>query len=814
MAEIFVDLSQYRSQKTGVVRSKALPRLPRNFAHAKFSHLGTAMHLYAANLFSKHIGHALITTRPGQMADTNGVTVELAELLRHPEDLDKIPFLKSEFVRKKAAVDSQLKVGLKEQLEITQAGMNSIGEGQRIVNQIKEELMKIDKLCAESQNMIRDFPNINLISQVHRNFSQVETMKANIESFDGRLDELARLLTEDDQELKTQPNLLNVHYGLTQLRDIRDDAMEQIKKASDTSLENTLQNHFDRLDDVISWFDEHIGIACMNLIALVQEDNHSMVVRLAVVIEEEEKADNKIKALQDAQREYKDLTSRFKSMNSSTRRLRGYKEKFLKAIEMSAEQSFDTAEQKFLEDPDKLEKAMKWFFNELFTVKKGMVDLMPKKWKIFKTYTDIYHSLMHNWLIKRIDDPNLTPPAMLAIVDWTEKYYQKMSKLGWSQSDLQLPVLDNREPEVIREYRQLIVKSVDEWMDRMFVADQKSFVQRAPESLDTNENGYFRTKTLGDMWRMLREQLLVASDSGRTDVAEGVIDAMFKALRSRQTLWQKMVDDESAKYKTPSADQEGLQVLQDWLVAAANDQITCIDDNEAADQVGYLTQFQRTFEPFVSPSYIPHANTECEILRDGFVDLGTHCITALVSLIFTIDFRSVIPEFFTQKWYTELGMKRIITTFEDYMSDYREVLHHSLLDIFVEELADELLVRYLTSVRNKGVKFRRGEAFTDKFKDDVLTAFDFFQTYPDFQVIKQKWRVVDYLVRMLEADKQAVATVYEASKREYWDVQISWVESVLRARDDYDRGMLSSVKAKAGEVYVERRTETIMSKVK
>ena len=748
------------------------------------------------------------------MADADRVTVQLAELLRHPEDLDKIGFLKSEFIRKKAAVDGQLKVGLKEQLEITQSGMNSIGDAQRTVNQIKEELMKIDKLCAESQNLIRDFPNINLVSQVHRNFSQVETMKANLESFNSRLDELARLLTEDDQDLKNQPNLLNVHYGLTQLRDIRDDSLEQIKKASDTSMENTLQSYFDRLEDVILWFDEHVGVACMNLIALVQEDNHSMVVRLAVVIEEEEKADKKVKALQDAQREYKDLASRFKSMNSSSRQLRGYKEKFLQAIEMSAQESFTKAEQKFLEDPDKLDKQMKWYFNELFTVKKGMVELMPKKWKIFKTYTDIYHSLMHNWLIKRIDDPELTPPAMLAIIDWTEKYYQKMNKLGWTQNDLQLPVLDNREPELVREYRQLIVRSVDEWMDRMFATDKKAFTQRAPDSLDTNEHGYFRTKTLGDMWRMLREQILVASNCGRTDVAEGVVDAMFAALKSRQDLWQRMIDEESTKYKSPSADPEGLQILQDWLVAVANDQIACIDDNEASGQVGYLTQFQQTVEPFVSPVFIAHLNTECDHLRDGFVDLGTHCITIFVSLIFLIDFRPVLPEFFTQKWYSEFGMKRIITTFEDYMTDYKDVLHHSLSDIFIEELADELLVKYLASIHNKGAKFRRGDSFTEKFKDDVLTAFDFFGKYPDFVSIKSKWRVVDYLVRLLEAEKQVVVTVYEAFKREYWDLQLSWVESVLRARDDYDRGMLSAVKAKAGEVYVERGPETVMSKVK
>lgn len=751
------------------------------------------------------------------MADTEGVTVQLAELLRHPEDLDKLPFLKSEFLRKKAAVDGQLKVGLQEQLSVTQSGMNSISDGQRIVTQIKEELMKIDKLCAESQNMIKDFPNINLVSQVHRNFTQVEAMKANIESFDGRLDELARLLSEDDNDLENQPNLLNVHYGLTQLRDIRDDAMDQIKRASDTSLENTLQSVFDRLEDVVNWFDEHVGQACMNLIPLVQAGNQNMVVRLAVVIDEEEKADRKVKTLQDAQREYKDLASRFKSMNNNARQIRGYKEKFLKAIELYGQQQFGAVDEKFFEDPDKLSKNLGWYFNDLFAVKQGMVELMPKKWKIFATYTNIYHRLMHDWLVSRIDDPNVAPPHMLSIIDWVEKYYVKMSKLGWSINDLTPHVLDNREQELVLEYRQVIVKSVSEWMDRMFVADRKAFLERTPDSLDTSEQGYFRTQTLGDMWRMLREQLLVAGNSGRADVAEGVIDAMFSALKSRQSLWQQQVDAETSRYKTGTSEQEGLNSLQDWLVAIANDQIACIDDGDPShpNDLGYLTRFQRDFEPLVTPAYVAKASADLDSLRDGFVDLGTHCITLFVALIFGIDFRATLADLFTPKWYTEYGLKRITTTFDDYLADYADRLHASLSDILIEELADELLARYLGAVRaNKPVRFRRGDPFTEKFKDDVLTAFDWFARFPAvFPEIKRKWRVVDFLVRLLECDKTAVAAVYADFKANHWDLQMAWVEAVLRARDDYDRGMLSAVKAKASEVYTERGAETIMSRV-
>ncbi|KAL8710700.1 MAG: hypothetical protein Q9220_004718 [cf. Caloplaca sp. 1 TL-2023] len=781
------------------------------------------------------------------MAGPEGNIIELADLLKHPEDLDKISFLKAEFTRKKATVDGQLKIGLKEQLEVTQSGMTSISDGQRTVNQIKEEMMKIDKLCAEAQNMIRDFPNINLVSQVHRNFTQVETMKANIESFDGRLKDLEQLLREDDQDIENQPNLLNIHYGLTQLRDIRDDAMHQIKRASDTSLESHLQDYFTRLDDVIDWFDDHIGTACMNLIPLVQADNRGMVVRLALVIQEEEKSDQKVRALQDAQREYKDLASRFKSMTGGPKQPRGYKEKFLKAIEFYAQPQFDKAEEQFLEQPDKLANIMKWYFNDLFVVKAGMATLMPKKWKIFTTYTDIYHKLMHDWLIKHIDNPELSPPHMLSIIDWSEKYYAKMSKLGWDQTDLQPHVLDSREVELVREYRQLIVKSVDEWMDRMFTTDKRSFLDRKQDALDNDAaNGYFRTKTLSDMWRMLKEQTIVAGESGRADVAEGVFDAMFRALKSRQSMWQRMIDDESLKFikQPPSSttsttgtdQQESLQIFQDWLIAVANDQIICIDDNEDSSSssstptLSYLTRFQRDLEPLVTPKYLIHATATLDTLRDGFVDLGTHCITVFVSLIFHIDFRTTLPDFFTPKWYTEFGLKRITTTFDDYIGDYAKVLHHSLLDILVEELADELLVHYLSAVaRNKGVKFRRGEPFVEKFKDDVLTAFDFFGNLNnkaelagagaglvnvDFAAIKEKWRVVDKLVRLLEAEKGNVANVYEEFKKEYWDLQLGWVETVLRCRDDCDRGMVSAVRARAGEVYVERGVETIMSKVK
>lgn len=751
--------------------------------------------------------------------DSTEASARLAELLHHPEDLDKISTYKDEFQRKKLAIDSQLREGLREQYEVTKSGTCGITDGQRTVQLIKDEMMKIDKLCAEAQTMIRDFPNINLVSQTHRNFTAVEAMRKNLEQFNTRVERVEDLLAQDDEDMNNMPNLLAVHYDLTELRNIRDDAMEQISRTEDASLQATLEDYFSRLDDVIEVFDEHIGIISLNLINIVMSENNGLVVRLAVIIEAEEKGDKRILALQDALKDHKEMATRFKSIADGSKQVRGYKEKFLKAIEVHAQQEFAKSIKEFEDDASRLEKAHKWFFTDLNVVKLGMVSLMPKKWRILQIYGKIYHQLMHDYLVRFIDDAETQQAHRLAILNFPEKYYSKMARLGFSQEDLEPHLIDNREAELVRDFKQLVVTFLDQWIDRIFAQEQKDFNERNIEgsNLDQDEYGWFRTRNLADLWRMLREQLSAAQSSGRQDVLEGSVDAMFLRLNTRQRSLQKMLDDEAAKYLAASTDIEGFQALQDWLVAIANDQIVCIDDNEEEDRLAYLSQFREALVPMVSPEYLERAEVELSAIRDGYVDLSTHCIAKFAQLIFAVDFRSVLPDFFTPKWYGATTMKQMVVTLEDYVGDYKTVLHQTLVDIFFEELADELLIRYLSCVRNKTAKFKRSDPFGEKLFSDIATVFEFFNNYQNEDVgelAKTKWRVVEFFIRLLETEKAQVPDVFAEFKMAYWDLQLSWVEAVLRSRDDFDRALLNAVKGRAALVDVTRGDETIMSKIK
>jgi hypothetical protein len=284
--------------------------------------------------------------------------VKLSELLRHPDDLDKIAALKAEFTRKKAAVDSQLRGGLHEQLETTQAGMNGLADGQKTVQQIKDEMVKIDKICSESQNMITDFATINLVSQAHRNFGAVETMRRNLETFNERLNGIQEMLRQDDEDAENQPNLLAIHYELTQLRNIRDDAIEQIHRADDPGLQSTLEDYFKQLDEAIEWFDEHISLIARSLVNLVIADNTSLVVRFALIIEAEEKSDQRVLALQEALKDHKEMATRFQSITDGAKTVRGYKDKFLESIRKIGEGQFAQSREEFMDDPEGLEKSL------------------------------------------------------------------------------------------------------------------------------------------------------------------------------------------------------------------------------------------------------------------------------------------------------------------------------------------------------------------------------------------------------------------------------------------------------------------------
>lgn len=714
--------------------------------------------------------------------------LDLNEALKTPDDLKKIPTLKAEVVRRKAIVDEQVRQKRDEMHAITQKGMSSLSNAQQISNMIREEMMNIERLGSEAQALISNFPKIRDVATLHRNFQAVEKMKLDLESFQDRLEVVNQMLVEDKNDYG-QPNLLKVHYELSQLREIRDEALDQAKRAPDLSCESTLQGIFKGLDDAVDDFNENLGDIMANMIQFASRENEGVIVRMAVIIVNEEKRDDQIRERKLVRDEYSDLATRFKSLAVGDRQPREYKKMLLDSVRLIIASRLEETNDEFMQDPDKLEKLLKWYYNDLNIVRRGIVDLVPKDWKIYDAYVGIYHQQLHDWLLSKVTDSGLLPTHMLAIIHYKQTYLDKMRRLGKSRDDLVPDLPGGHDSDLVREYQKLIVDKVDQWMSRINSTDLQALRARRVDEIEPNEYEHFRSKSSNELWFMLNEQLSFANGSGIVEITEGVVGSMIGALEARKEAFTRLISDISDQMKHADFNRERAEHLFDWFIAIANDGLAYFGE-ENAENPGKIEAFKDDCKNVVRSEFALPMEARFETLKDGYLDLVLLCMTSFVKLIYTMDLRPATSEILTAAWISPgQQVPAILEALSSYLEDYLPRSADLLRVLLVQEMAKRLLGEYLSAVRNRGAKYRRQDPFTDRVRQDLQDVFKLFGSYPDaFQEIKDSWRAVNGMVQLLECEKGDIPREFEQMLADYPDIKIGWVESVLRAREDIDWG--------------------------
>jgi len=596
-------------------------------------------------------------------------------------------------------------------------------------------------------------------------------------------------------------NLLHIHYALTQLQDFRDDVMEQSAKA-DNDVRATLQNHFAPLDSTVELFDERIGLVAMSLIELVRSDNRSLVVRLAKIIEAEERADERVLALREAHDAHQHLAAKFKSITKGPKTARGYKDKFLDCIRVSVQNKFENTKGNFEDDPESLAECLQWYFEDLQTVKHEFPPLFPPKWKIWETMLGIFHNEMHDFLKSHIDGEDLDGASLLSIILWNGQYNKGLKALGIKASDMIPHVIDNRESELLREYSQLITNKMEEWINNIIEDDTKAFVLREEQPIE--EDGRWHMASVPTMFTMINQQLNVALDSNKGNVVTSVVDECVRLLKHRQAKWDIVIKDEINKHMRAVTQQEQDDLpegILEYMVAVANDQIRC---------AAYTQEISDRVAPLLSKKYEDVIRNSLDDATNGFVDLATTCLSQIIEIMFN-DLKPIIKQLFTSVWYGGNEMETAITTIHSYVVDVQPSLDEDLFAAFMHQLSEKTCVTYLSGVHNRGAKFRHAEA-ANQIRADVALSFQFLTEYVDRGEVKGVWTVLEHFLVLICSEKQTLPEKYEIFKDAYWDLPLNWVEAVLKCREDKSRDMVDSVKARAG--YPARGQEpTIMSRL-
>jgi exocyst complex component 3 len=601
-------------------------------------------------------------------------------------------------------------------------------------------------------------------------------MVENFRSLHSRLEEIEYLMLQDgfsnlgtptlarsNKDLRNpMPNLLIIHCELSQLNEFRDQAMYQGRNNED--VKRTLKRYFDDLEKVNEKFDSSFWNLTRALLDIVRCSNSPLVVKLAKIIELEERLDEKSIAVQEAKSHYQDLANKFRSIRGSPRILKLYFSRFEETVDQTVQEMFEQHVEKYGEDFLAILENLDWIYDDLRLIEQEIVPCMPPKWNIFEVYVKHIHKFVYD-TVKNIVASGPDAGTIIKILEWTKTYKSTMTKeMGIKDSKLQPPLLDGKESVLIDDYLQIIIRKVEEWMDNLNNSEKKEFMERTT-SPDEDADGKFISGGASIVFQMISQQIDVAADSGQGRVLAAVVEECVRVIKNRQTMWTDLLQSEVKKQiETPEEVPVG---FLDYTIALANDQILCADYTEAI--------LNRT-EPLVSSKYKAKISNGFTQSIDGFLDLAKFCISIILQIVFN-DLKIALQPIFSSSWYGGSDVSRIVVTLGDYMGDIQTHLNEYLFETLMEDMLVEFLRSYMTAAKSKSTKFKMPAAI-EQIRNDVRLAYGFFSQYISGDIVQEYFRIFEMVLALLSAYKANFSAVLDSFMSVYWDTPNWYVRMI------------------------------------
>jgi len=552
------------------------------------------------------------------------------------------------------------------------------------------------------------------------------------------------------------PNLLTIHCELTRLNEFRDQAMYQGRNSED--VKRTLKRYFERLEKVNTDWDTSFWDLAKAILDIIRCNNPTLIVKLAKIIELEERLDEKSIAVQEAKSHYQELASKFRSIRGSPRTLRLYFAKFEETIDGSVQEMFEKHVEQYGDDFLAMLENLDWVYDDLRLVQQEIMPCMPPKWNVFEVYVKHMHKRVYD-TVKNIVASGPDAATIIKILEWIKTYKSTMSReMGVAEGKLTPPLLDGKENVLIDDYLHIIIRKVEEWMDNLANTEKKEFMERTT-SPDEDSDGKYVSGGAAIMFQMISQQIDVAANSGQGRVLAAVVEECCRVIKNRQTMWSDLLQSEVKKQiETPEDVPVG---FLDYTIALANDQILCADYTEAI--------LGRT-EPLVSSKYKAKITNGFNQSIDGFLDLAKFAVSIIIQIIFN-DLKPVLTPIFTASWYGGTDVNRIVATLQDYTEDLQAHMNEYLFEALTEDLLVEFITAYMSAAKARSTKFKIPAAI-DQIRNDVRLAYGFFSQYIAGDIVQEYFRIFEFLMTFLSATKATFSADLDKLMAVYWDTPV------------------------------------------
>lgn len=331
---------------------------------------------------------------------------------------------------------------------------------------------------------------LHQVSRVHRQFVKTLEMVDSLRSMYDKISWLEGMLAQDAAKpLGSAPNLLVIHFHLTQLETFRNETIHQAKKATPDS-RATLERYFERLNALLKAFDEHYANLAGSLVQIARAGHPGLAVKIAKIAELEGLKDQKAIAIRLVKKQNKEMASRFKTGEAETRQIKHYRAKVIEAIRNTAKTRLHEQHIKMKGDSAHFFSSLDWFYEDLVLVEDQLAACFPPDWKIYSQFVKAYHKSLYDF-VRTIVEAEPEAASLLYLAQFCKEYHRNMTKELEIPPELIEPkLLDGKEGDLLDDYVGLVRKKLDEWTANLMKTEIKDFTAREAEP-DVDADGQY-----------------------------------------------------------------------------------------------------------------------------------------------------------------------------------------------------------------------------------------------------------------------------------------------------------------------------------
>lgn len=348
---------------------------------------------------------------------------------------------------------------------------------------------------------------------------------------------------------------------------------------------------------------------------------------------------------------------------------------------------------------------------------------IPPNYQIFSFSCIQYHRLLFEYLDKNCS--NFDPNEAIGILLWSKEYYAQMEEIGKMKRSLGPVLFAGREKELVDKYVKVAENKLSEWISNLAHMESKRFKERK-KAPDLDSENKFISIGFMDLLHIIRQQL--EPIYSHTEIFKRVSLHILNCVRSFKKTLSDAVEEELEGVMKDSA-KSG---FEEYCIALSNSGLKFMDCLHSL-----------TF----------YSDSNVQKISEVFYDCMLMANDALVRNIMSV-ISPAVNNIFTNSWSDEPVTESIISTYSDYLSDYKETMIDYSFVHFVSSLLEKTIQVYFDSLCKKHAIFKK-----DHFSilsTDRKKYREFFTRYISKNTLKDLLKHMDYLISITSSDNISI----------------------------------------------------------